>query len=76
MQMNLRKSIFGAVLGLSMAVGFGVGATQLHASVAAAEAAACDSAQVCPLESSDACPLGTAKTSAASSCPVNRSASI
>ena len=75
MQMNLRKSIFGAVLGLSMAVGFGVGATQLHASVAASEAAACGSAQVCPLESSDACPLGTAKTSAASSCPVSRSAS-
>lgn len=67
MQKNLRKSIFGAILGLSMAVGFGVGVTQLHASVAASEAAD----QVCPVET--VCPLEAAS---ASSCPMSRGASI
>ena len=68
MQKNLRKSIFGAILGLSMAVGFGVGVNQLHASVAASEAAD----QVCPLEEA-ACPL---EATSASSCPMSWSASI
>jgi hypothetical protein len=66
---NLRKSIFAALLGVGMAVGFGFGATQLYASVAAD--ASCDTSQICPVKSADA-----AKTSAATSCPMSKGASI
>ncbi len=54
---NLRKSIFGAILGLALAVGFGIGATQLHASITADEAKTCDTAEVCPVKAADACPM-------------------
>ncbi len=68
---NLRKSVFGAILGVSLAVGLGAGATQLHASITAAEAVDCDSAKVCPVEAAAACP-----TEKASSCPTSKDASI
>ncbi|MDA0336988.1 MAG: hypothetical protein O2782_17625 [bacterium] len=71
---NLRKSIFGALLGIGIAVGFGFGATQLYASVATDAATTCDTASVCPVKPS-ACPTD-AKTSAATSCPISKGASI
>ncbi len=75
MQNNLRKSVFGAIMGVAMAVGFGFGATQLHANIAAAEAA-CDAAQVCPVKAQAACPLDAAKTVDRDSCPLSKGASI
>jgi hypothetical protein len=75
MQKNLRKSIFAAILGLSMAVGFGIGSTALHASITNDTSA--DAAQVCPANA-DACPTDAkkAKTSAAISCSVSKAATI
>ncbi len=71
---DLRKSIFGALFGLALAVGLGVGATQLHASVTATSAKDCDTAQVCPTKAADACPIeSAAKASSATSCPMGKS---
>lgn len=72
---DLRKSIFGALFGLALAVGLGVGATQLHASVTATSAKDCDTAQVCPTKAKDACPIeeSAAKASSATSCPMGKS---
>ncbi len=71
---NVRKSIFGALLGIGIAVGFGFGATQLYASVTTNAAITGDAASVCPTKSS-ACPTD-AKTSEATSCPMSKGASI
>ena len=72
---NLRKSIFSAILGVGLAVGFGFGATELYASITTDAATSCDTPQVCPVKAADACPTDTAAKSAAD-CPMDKGASI
>lgn len=71
---NLRRSIIGAIAGVAIAVGFGIGANQLHASVATASAVDCDTVSVCPVKAADACPTDAAK--AASACPTDAAKAV
>lgn len=80
---NLRKSVLGAILGLALAVGFGIGATQLHASITndaktveAAQVCPVKAADACPTKSADACPTDDAAKSSASACPTSKSTNI
>ena len=61
--MKLHKSILAAVLGLGLALGFGIGATELHASAQAAIQSSADAglcpASACPVEVKASCAGGT-----------------
>ena len=58
--MRLHKSLMAALLGLTLAVGFGIGVTQIHASVQQPDSSAAGAC--CPIQ----CPTDASKAA----CPV------